>query len=78
NKDTQKFMEETEKNLAATYKKARRTTEGVIFKAQREKLYYDLGRVVFSALNAEQLQNKRIAPIAAEIRRLNRKIHTGK
>jgi len=46
NKDTQKFVKEAEKNLATTYKKARKTTEQVVFKAQREKLYYDLGRAI--------------------------------
>ena len=78
NKDTQKFMKETEKNLAKTYKKAKKTTEEVIFKAQREKLYYELGRVVLPVLSAEQLKSKRIAPLAAEIRKLSRKISSKK
>jgi len=78
NKDTQKFMKETEKTLAATYKKTKKTTEEVIFKAQREKLYYDLGRAVLPLLSAEQLKNKRIAPMVQEIRKLSRRIRSKK
>ena len=78
NKDTQKFMKETEKNLTTTYKKTKKTTEEIVFKAQREKLYYDLGRAVLPVLSAEQLSHKRIAPTVREIRKLNRKIRSKK
>ena len=78
NKDTQQFMKQTEKNLAASYDKARRTTEKVILKAQREKLYYELGRTVMPILSAKQLDNKRIAPTVREIRKLNNKIRCGR
>jgi uncharacterized protein (DUF2267 family) len=78
NKDTQQFMKQTEKNLASSYDKARRTTEKVILKAQREKLYYELGRTVMPILSAEQLGNKRIAQTVREIRKLNNKLRTGR
>ncbi len=78
NRDTQKLMKKTEKNLLETYEKTRKTAEALIFKAQREKLYYELGRAVLPVLSAEQLKNKRIAPTIREIKKLNRRIRSKK
>ncbi len=74
NKETQRLMEKTEKNLLQTYAKTKRATEALIFKARREKLYYELGRAVLSVLTAEQLNHKRIAPTVKEIKKINRKV----
>ncbi len=76
NKEAQKLMEKTEKNLLETYAKTKKATEALIFKARREKLYYELGRAVLPVLTAEQLNHKRIAPTLREIKKLNRKIRS--
>jgi siroheme synthase (precorrin-2 oxidase/ferrochelatase) len=78
NKDAQKLMKKTEESLLEAYETTRKTTENLLFKAQREKLYCELGRAVLPLLSAEQLAQKRVAGPAREIKRLNRKIHSGK
>ncbi len=78
NRDTKKLMKKTEKNLLETYAKTKEATEAFIFKAQREKLYYELGKVVLPVLSDEQLKNKRIAPTVREIKKLNRMIRSKK
>lgn len=76
NKDAQKLMKKTEKGLWEAYERTKKTTEELILKAQREKLYYELGRAVLPLLNAEQAKSKRIADTVQEIKKLNRKIRS--
>ncbi len=74
NKDASKLIKKTEKNLFDAYAKTKKTTEDLIIKAQREKLYYELGRAVASRLSADQRKNKTIAGISAQLRRLSRSL----
>jgi predicted RNA-binding protein with PIN domain len=78
NKDAGSFLKKTEKNLAGAYTKAKKTTDELIEKAQREKLYYELGKVVAPLLTSDQLKNKDILRLSVEIRRLSRKIRRNK
>jgi len=77
-KDTAKLMKKTEKNLIDLYAQAKKTTQETILKAQREKLYYELGRSVASLLTSDQLKNKAILRLDTEIRQINRKLRAKK
>ncbi|MFH1690967.1 MAG: hypothetical protein ABIC68_00135 [Candidatus Omnitrophota bacterium] len=78
NKDAIKLLEKGEKNLLAIYNTTKKKTEEIVFKAKREELYYELGKMVASRLTKEQLKNKKIAFIAGEIRKLSNKIRIKK
>jgi hypothetical protein len=74
NKDATRLFKKTEKNLIEAYTKTKKTTEDVIVRAQREKLYYELGKFVAPLLTSEQLKNKNILRLATEIQSLSKKI----
>lgn len=76
NKDAIKLLKKGEKNLLAIYKTTKKKTEELIFKAKREELYYELGKQVASHLTQEQLNNKKIANIADEIKKITGKIRS--
>ena len=74
NKDATRLFKKTEKNLIEAYTKTKKTTEIVIERAQREKLYYELGKVVAPLLTSDQLKNKNILRLSTEIQHLSKKI----
>lgn len=74
NKDAAKLFKNTEKNLVNAYAKTKKTTEEIVLKAQREKLYYDLGKIVAPLLTSDQLKNKTILQLSTEIHKLTKKI----
>ena len=74
NKDAGRMFKKTEKNLIDAYAKTKKTTEEIVQKAQREKLYYELGKAVAPLLTSDQLKNKNILRLSTEIRRLSKKI----
>jgi len=73
-KDAAKLMKKTEKNIVEMYAEAKKQTQNVVRKAQREKLYYELGRIVSPLLTSDQLNNKNVLRLHQEIRQLNKKL----
>lgn len=73
-KDAAKLMKKTEKNIVEMYAEAKKQTQDVVWKAQREKLYYELGRIVSPLLTSDQLKNRNVLSLQQEIRQLNKKL----
>lgn len=73
-KDAAKLMKKTEENIVEMYAEAKKQTQEVIWKAQREKLTYELGKSVSPLLTSDQLKNKNILRLHQEIQQLNKKL----
>jgi hypothetical protein len=78
NKDANRIFKKTEKNLIDAYAKTKKATEEVVLKAQREKLYYELGKLAAPLLTSDQLKNNNILRLSTEIRQLTKKIRSNK
>jgi hypothetical protein len=75
-KDLKKMMEISEKKFTQLLSQTKKKTEELIAKTKREELYYELGKNIVSLLTSDQLKNKNVLRIYAEIRRLNKRLRT--
>lgn len=73
-KDVVELMKKSEKDIAIVSKRVKTNIEKLVAKAKREELYYELGKNVAPLLTSDQLKNKNILKITAEIRQLNKNI----
>lgn len=73
-KDAARLMKKTEENIIEMYAEAKKQTQEVVWKARREKLYYDLGRSVAPLLTSDQLKNKNVLRLSQAIRQLDKKL----
>jgi predicted glycosyltransferase len=73
-KDVVGLMEKSEKDIAVISKKVKTNIDKLVSQAKREELYYELGKNVAPLLTSDQLKNKNILRITAEIRLLTKNL----
>lgn len=73
-KDTTKLMKKGESYIKDFSEKGKDKLEELALSLQREKLYYELGKVISTLPKKRWTENKKVEEIVNKIRRINRQI----
>ena len=71
-----KLLKKSEHNILTASRHLKKSAERMLFKAKREELYHELGKIIAPLLTSDQLKNKNILKISSEIQKINKSLRT--
>ena len=75
-RDALKALKKGEKQFTILYAQTKKKTQELVLRAQREELYYELGKTVASLLTSDQLKNKKVLKASTQITQINKKLRS--